>query len=448
MATFNVSFLNPALQKSGGSGAGILADQLAILENSLAKDGYLSPGDYDILIAKAREIQMSGLTADQRSNYDVKISGYERAKSTSEIEKTDDISRMNKILNSEASEDVMVVGINPREFLKGRMASIEGKLKELSEIITRRENSGLDTTDYYNEYNLSLQEYQKRAEALQAMGEVSEGLAEPISGYVAYVETNANGEIVNVDYAKYGEKTGYAETNGMIDGFQVFGKVNYKKDGENYFKLGNQTFSAADMLTPDPANPGSFKPNKLMANVQEKGVIRRAQSGYINMSQPDIRIQDYLPNNSWAKGNNGTLYKKREDGGYTKYLNATPESLNIQDSILNMPEGFERSLMDKVDETIDVTAPITPDEGMAVAPSIDNGVPMQDQIIQGQVPTKMNYGLPNPFNQPSQQPTTTQNKSQAFRTPQQPSARVDSGVLATAKRTIQSGVDSVKRFFS
>jgi hypothetical protein len=441
MATFNVSFLNPALQKSSGSGAGILADQLSILENSLAKDGYLSPGDYDILIAKAREIQMSGLTADQRSNYDVKISGYERAKSTSEIDKTDDISRMNKILNSEGSEDIMVAGNNPREFLKGRMASIEGKLNELSEIITRRENSGLDTTDYYNEYNSSLQEYQKRAGAFQAMGEVSEGLTEPISGYVAYVETNANGEIVNVDYARYGEKSGYAETNGMIDGFQVFGKVNSKKDGENYFKLGNQTFSAADMLTPDPNNPGSFKPNKLMANVQEKGVIRRAQSGYVNMSQPDLRIQDYLPNNSWAKGNSGTIYKKREDGGYTKYLNATPESLNIQDSILNMPEGFERSLMNKVDETVDVTAPIAPDQGMGIAPSIDNGAPMQDQIMQGQVPTKMNYGLDNPFNKPKQ-------KSQAFRTPQQPSAKVDGGAMATAKRTIQSGVDSIKRFFS
>jgi len=440
MATFNVSFLNPALQKTGGgSGAGILADQLAILENSLAKDGFLSPGDYDILIAKARDIQMGNLTADQRSNYDVKISSYERSKSTSEIDRTDDITRMNKILNSESSEDVMVVGNNPREFLKGRMASVEAKLNELSEIITRRENSGLDTTDYYNEYNSALQEYQKRAGAFQAMGEVSEGLTDPIPGYVAYVETNQNGEIVNVDYAKYGDKTGYAETNGMIDGFQVFGKVNYKRDGENYFKLGNQTFSAADMLTPDPANPGSFKPNKLMANVQEKGVIRRAQSGYVNMSQPDLRIQDYLPSNAWAKGNNGTLYKKREDGGYTKYLNATPESLNIQDAILSMPEGFERSLMDKVDETIDVTAPITPDQGMSMAPSIDNGVPMQDQIMQGKVPTKMNYDLPNPFNKP---------KTQAFRTPQQPSAKVDSGAFATAKRTVQSGIDSVKRLFS
>jgi len=445
MAQFNVSFLNPALQKSGGgSGAGILSDQLSILENNLAKDGFLSPGDYDILISKAREIQMNGgLTADQRSNYDVKISNYERGKSTSEIDKSDDITRMNKILNSESNEDVMVVGNNPREFLKGRMASIESKLNDLAEIIERRENSGQDTTDYYNEYNAALQEYQKRAGAFQAMGEgVTENMTEPIPGFVAYVETNSNGEIVNVDYAKYGEKTGYAETNGMIDGFQVFGKVNYKRDGDNYFKLGNQTFSAADMMTPDPNNPGAYKPNKLMANVQSQGVIKRAESGYVNMSQPDLRIQDYLPNNSWAKGNNGTLYKKREDGGYTKYLNATPESLNIDGPILNMPEGFERSLMNKVDETIDPTIPIAPEQNMGMEPVMETPG-MQDQIMQGQTPTKMNYGLDNPFNQPKSEP-----KSQAFRTPQQPSAKVDSGAFSTAKRTVQSGIDSVKRLFS
>ena len=75
MAIFNVSFLNPALQtKKGGTGVGMLADQLQILENDLAKDGYLSPGDYDILIQKAREIQMSGsLTADQRSGMMLKF---------------------------------------------------------------------------------------------------------------------------------------------------------------------------------------------------------------------------------------------------------------------------------------------------------------------------------------------------------------------------------------
>jgi hypothetical protein len=107
-----------------------------------------------------------------------------------------------------------------------------------------------------------------------------------------------------------------------------------------------------------------------------------------------------------------------------------------------MPEGFERSLMNKVDETIDPTIPIAPEQNMGMEPVMETPG-MQDQIMQGQTPTKMNYGLDNPFNQPKSEP-----KSQAFRTPQQPSAKVDSGAFSTAKRTVQSGIDSVKRLFS
>jgi len=53
MAVFNVAFLNPNLRKKSGTSVGILSDQLSILENELGKDGYLSPGDYDLLIQEA-----------------------------------------------------------------------------------------------------------------------------------------------------------------------------------------------------------------------------------------------------------------------------------------------------------------------------------------------------------------------------------------------------------
>ena len=463
MANFNVSFLNPALRKSGGSGVGVLADQLAILENSLGKDGFLSPGDYDILIEKAREIQMSNsLSADQRSNYDVKISGYERAKEVSNLEKTSDIERMNKDIKNEAAEDVMVVGNNPQLFLKARVASLQAKLNDLSEVITQKTAAGNDTTDYYNEYNATLQEYRNKMEATQAMGQFAEDQTKPVQGYVAYVTTNKNGEIVDVDYGKYGDKSGYAETNGMIDGFQVYGKINYKEDGKNYFKLGDKTFTAADMLIQDPSNPGSFKPNKLMADVKDpsgRGIATRAQAGYVNIPGATVQVQSYLPNDSWAKGVNGTIYHRDDTGNYKKYINATEDSLQISGPMLNIPEAFEKSLMRNVQETIDVTAPITPDQGMNMSPMTDTGA-------QQQAPIKMNYGLDNPFNpsgnQPSQplpqssisNPTPSAldmpraNKSQAFRTPQQPSTAAASGPLATAKRTIQSGIGAVKSLFS
>ena len=439
MPVFNVSFLNPNLKAKKGAGVGILADQLAILENSLAKDGYLSPGDYDILIKKARDIQMSGsLSADQRSNYDVKISEYEKSKSVSNMNKTDDIARMNKMIKGEAAEDVMVVGNNPREFLKGRIASLQSKLGDLNDTIQRKTAAGDDTIDYYNEYNATLQEYSNKSEALDAINSFDQ--KNPIQGYVAYVSTNKNGEIVDVDYAKYGEKSGYAETNGMIDGFQVYGKVNYKEDGKNYFKLGNKTFTAADRLIQDPANPGSFKPTKLMADVQDpsgRGEFTRAQAGYVNLPGNSIPIQSYIPRNSWAKGINGTLYKRGEDGKYTKYLNATEDNLQIDGPVLNIPEVFEQSLMKNVGETVDYSSPITPNQG-SEAP-----VPLPDNPPIPSAPIKMNYGLDNPFSAPDQKTS----RSQILRTPKQPSEQAPTGPLQTAKRTIQSGIESVKNLF-
>lgn len=451
MPTFNVSFLNPALKKSGGSGAGILADQLAILENSLGKDGFLSPGDYDILIDKAREIQMgNSMTADQRSAYDVKISTYEKLKEVQKINGSSDIEKMNKTLLNEAAQDVMVVGNNPQEFIKARKASLEAKLNDLAEVIQRKDEAGDNTVDYYNEYNATLQEYRNKVEAMEAMGTFDQ--TNPIEGYVAYVTTNKNGEIVDVDYGKYGEKSGYAETNGMIDGFQVYGKINYKDDGNNYFKMGDKTFTAADMLTQDPNNPGAFKPTKLMADVTGTN-FKKAPAGYVNMSADTVRVQSYLPANSWAKGTNGTIYKRREDGGYTKYINADETKLGITEPVLNLPDAFEQSLMRGVSETIDASAPITPDQGMMQTPNTN----MNQPITPGVAPTSMNFGLDNPFN-PGQQKSTMSNPTpsatvnqpttQAYRTPQKPSEASSSSPIQNAKRTIQSGVQAFKNLFS
>lgn len=445
MATFNVSFLNPALKSKGGSGVGVLADQLQILENTLAKDGYLSPGDYDVLIAKAREIQMgNNLSSDQRSNYDVKISQYERSKNVAKVEEASDIERMNKTMKSEASEDVMVVGNRPLEFINGRIASIQAKLNDIAEVIEQKTASGQDTTDYYNEYNATLQTLRDKIEAKEAMSSFDQN--NPVQGFVAYVTTNKNGEIVDVDYGRYGEKSGYAETNGMIDGFQVYGKINYKEDGKNYFKLGNKTFTAADMLIQDPNNPGAFKPSKLMADVQDpsgRGLFTRAKAGYVNMPGESLSVQSYLPNNSWAKGVNGTIYKRDESGKYVKYLNANETDLGIEGPVLNMPEAFEQSLMRNVTETIDYSAPVAPDQGMNMTPATDLGMSMAPEL-QGPAapaePIKMNYGLENPF-----QPST---KKQTYRTPKQPSQQVDKGAIPTAKRTIMSGIESVRRLFT
>lgn len=446
MAVFNVSFLNPSLRKaSGGTGVGILADQLTILQNELGKDGYLSPGDYDILIKKAREIQTTGsLTAAQRSDYDVKISNFERAKEVAKLEKASDIESMNRTAKSEAAEDVMMVGNNPAEFLRGRVASAQAKLNDLTEIIERRTNSGQDSTEYMNEYQSALSDYNEKLSALGSM-EGFDG-KNPVLGYVAYVTTNEKGEIIDVDYGRHGSKTGYAETNSMIDGFQVYGKVNFKREGRNYFVLGDKMFSAPDMMIPDPETPGSFKPNKLVANVTQRGPLTVGESGYINIPGSEVKIQSYIPNNSWAKGVNGTVYKRRDDGGYSRYINInqTLPDMPPIDSMLTLPQAYEQSLMRNVDETIDVSAPITPDAGMSMAAPLE-------QSTQNMSPNPFTANpytqIPQPNMSTAQSTPATKIRTGATKTPQQPTENKPATFGSTIQRTVKSGVDFVKNLF-
>ena len=451
MPVFNVSFLNPKTRaKTGGVSPSILADQLTILEQELGKDGYLSPGDYDILMNKARDIQTSsGLTAAQQSDYDVKISRFESAKQTSSQDRTEDLNRSNMVLKSEAAEDVMIAGNNPAEFLRGRVASYESKLNDLQEAIQRRSASMQDTIEYENEYQATMAEYQKKFSALAAM-ENFDG-ANPVQGYVAYVTTNNNGEIVDVDYDRHESKSGYSETNGMIDGFQVYGKTNYKKEGKNFFIMGDNTFQAPDMMIPDPENPGSFKPNKMVANVSQKGPITVGESGYLAMPGSSIKVQGYIPPNSWAKGVGGTVYNRRNDGGYTKYININQSMPDMPpvDSMLTIPDKFEQNLMSNVDETIDPSIQIAPNNGL-------NYTPMDPGAMEGsgvQLPAQQGSPLPQyPMQGPTMSPqsagVSAKPTTQVRRTPQQPNTKASNGIGSTIQRTMQSGANALKSLFS
>jgi hypothetical protein len=183
-----------------------------------------------------------------------------------------------------------------------------------------------------------------------------------------------------------------------------------------------------------------------MANVDVRGWMRKAEQGYVNLNQADLEVQGYIPKNSWAKGVNGTLYQKREDGGYTKYLNATEEDLDINGPITNLPQSYEQGIMSKVDDTVDFTQQILQDQNsinMATG-SLNPGTNMQDKM-QVENPLKTsNYDLQTPFDKNKQ---SSKKNAQLFRTPQQPSQQVDKGILPTAKRTIQSGIESFRNLF-
>jgi len=367
MPVFNVSFLNPALKPSGGSGDGVsvLMNQLTVLQNQLEKDGYLAPSDYELLLDQARKIETTpGLSATEQSRVAVKISEYETKKSTSQFGRADDLDSMNNTMKSEGYEDVLMVGNNPQEFLQGRIASLQGKMDNLQESIARRESTGQDYSDYMNEYQDTMTELQDRYGALDGMTNFDG--SNPVGGYAAYVTTNERGEIVDVDYNRYGAKSGFVETNGMINGFQVFAKPNKKEGGNNVFVIGDERFTAPDLMTPDPSNPGSFKPQRLVAQSMQTGdTFKRGEQGYLNLPGEVLQTQSYIPRNTWARGVDGTLYQRMESGGYKKYINATPEDLNIDPArILSIPNQYENGIMRNVTETIDGAEAIRPDQGM------------------------------------------------------------------------------------
>ena len=443
MAIFNVAFLNPKMRgKKGISGTKVMSNRLIMLENELGKDGYLAPGDYEILIDEVRKIQSSGvLTPTQISDYEVKVSRYQKEKEVSAIEESADIDTMNRNIKSEAIEDVMVMGNNPKNFVEGRISSLEAKIGSLLDVIQKRELAGMDTTEHLIEYQESMREYISRNQTLQSLG-TFDG-KNPVSGQAAYVKTNAYGEIIDVDYASYGSKSGYVETNGMINGLQVYGKVNDKKDGKNLFFMGGSEFSAPDILEADPENPGQFKPTKLVADVKQLGPFKIGEAGYVNMDEKSLRIQSYLPRDSWAKGMSGNLYKRRQDGGYTKYINVNQSLADMPkdiEDIMNIHPRIEESIMRSgVDETIDLAAPMEPEEEMPMEQmETIRDIFTPKDIFKPTAPREMSI-MPQP---------ATQSRQTTRRTPQQPKEQVSPGIMETAKRTFGAGVEYLKSRFS
>ena len=422
---------------------------MSILEQELGKDGYLSPGDYDLLIKTARQIQITpGLSTAQRSKYDVKIANFEKNKSVSEIDKKEDINSLEEKTKNIMAQNTMVFGNSPQDWLKTMVDEYQSNIMGLQESIARREASGQDTTEYQMELQNNLAAYREKQAALNASNNFNG--KDPINDYVAYIATNDKGEIVNVDYGKYQARPGYVETNGIINGMQIYGKVNIKRDGKNYFNLGNKVFQAPDIMIPDPNNPGSFTTSRLHANVKQKTVDGKkmpyttGKAGYINLSSNDVHVQSYMPRNSFAKGVEGTIYKRRGDGRYTKYLNVNQSLPDIPEDMITLPKFYEQSIGNNVDETIDFSEPITPDQGTNMAPADQNN-DLNQNIFGGGGLTP--YSQQNPF--PSQRMSTPPAQSpQTRRTPQQPTKNASEGIASTMQRTIRSGADYLKNLFS
>ncbi len=444
MAIFNVAFLNPRMRKkSGGAGVKVLLNELEIFETSLmGEENNLSPGEIDKLIDRRRKLQNSGaLTATQISDQNVKIAKLQQQKEAVKFSMDENIEKINRDMKNSDVEINEVTGNSPIGFFKAKIASLEDKTEKLYSSIEKRTREGMDFSGHQGELSEAKAELESRYRSLQML-ESFDG-ENPIKGLVAYMNTNDDGEIIGVDFLPYGSKSGYAETNGMVDGCQIFGKVNYKDQDYNHFLLGDIKFTAVDTMEQDPENPRNMIPRKLVSDTRTMSGYKVGQHGWLNIPSTleidgklynTLKVEDHFKRNSFAKGIEGNLFKRREDGGYTEYLNIDRSRADLpanMEDIRTVSEDGERVLKRRVDETVDFADSIEPEEEMPMAPMETVG-PMAPETFTQKGPLQPRQGV---------------SRATTRRTPQQPKEQASPGMLETAKRTFQGGVDYLKSRF-
>ncbi len=364
MAVFDVSFMNKATRKPA-SDYGIIVDQLDILESSLEADGKLSPGDYALLNQKAQQIYAHpGLSADNRSNIEVKMARYKSLGQKTGVKTQEDIGRINNSTEDDYRKIAYRFGNDPEKFLQGKAAAQNAQLSALADAVDRLDQSGDDASGALNEYNTAAGNYQDTIKALDYVQTKGHSSKTPGSDYVAYIKTNNSGEIVDVDVAREGAKTGSLETNGLYGGLKIYGAQNRKENGSVVFLLGQKRFSAADIVTPGP--DGSMKAPKLVDESSQRALGRAFSAATGNTYSPidtsTLKVQTSIPTGGYARGNDkGFLYRKESDGTYTKLINTSPEKLGITDGqIQKIPRSMEQGIIPSVKRTVDGSIPVTP----------------------------------------------------------------------------------------
>ena len=357
----------------------MLVDGLDIYKSQLAADGKLSPGDYKLLIAKAQSVYANpGLTPANRSAIELRMADWKSAATVSTLNDNQSITRLNNEVKDTGHMNSMFLGNNPAKYLQAQAATQHAKITQLADAINQLDNSGQDSSAHLNEYNTALSEYQDTLSALETVKNHVAGAA-PTSDQVAYVTTNGKGEITDVNVGREGSQSGYLETNGLYGGLKIYGKLNQKQDGKNVFLLGNKTFSAPDVVIPGP--DGSLKASTLIDTAQQKGkpgIFTSATAGYSDVTPDTMHTQSAIPVGSYGKGSNGFLYKKESDGSYTKYVNADPKKMGIEDNnIVSLPNQIEQSISQQAKTTVDAsTVQPTMPAPTAFAPSTPAATPV------------------------------------------------------------------------
>jgi len=378
---------------------GFLVDSLEILENKLASDGKMSPGDYKLLKQKAQQIYSNpGLTPAQRSNIDVKISRYDRDANTGVLRDTSDIARLNRDIENDKKGIVSAFGNDPMSVIRGNQALLEVKMFRLRNTVEDQERAGDDSSEAQMELMKTQNEWLDSNAALEFAQTYKPGSG-PSPDFVLDIETNTRGEIRDVKVSRSGDnRTGYLPTSATLGGFSVRGKVNSKissQEGKNVFKIGDQTFSAANVLR--PGADGRMKADTLVADSQQTALgsrgMTRGTSEYLELTPANLRIQRSSDPGEYIQTKD-SIYKDLGDGRYERYVGATKDQLGIDDSDLltNLPEGILNTVRSNTVKTIDTGPGFmpsndvqfgTPKPAAPTGPSLQNAFAIPDAASYG-----------------------------------------------------------------
>lgn len=352
---------------------GSVTANVDILRSRLKADGELSPGDHQNLVREYRKIYSNpGLTRENRIEISKKIAEEESLATTTALSFNNDTSRINTDYSNSVKQVSLAAGKDPRSFLMGKLRSLDIKIFNLKDSIANLNRSGdngnfVDDTKQQEELYKTIDEWQDTKKALTIAENYKSG-SPPQFDFVAYIETNSDGKIRNIDIGPPGMKIGYLDTNGILGGFPILGRINSKGagiEGKGIFKLGQTTFQETS-VPPRLGMDGTMKASTLMADPQRVSVGSRGRTKaigeYQDISPQSIQVQDTANPGDWIKGKGDTFYKSLDNGNYEKYVGATKDNLAITDNeiLSSLPDNMISEINKRSTRTIDLTPPFVP----------------------------------------------------------------------------------------
>src|SRR3990167_3987861 len=372
MASFDLGGLLLRKQPSSPD-YGFLLDRVRIKMDRLGEDGKLAPGDYDSGIAEYQKLYAHpGFSRSQRSDIEVLISGLQREKSLSIVKDFQDLPRLNREVENGYKESVYRYGNDPLIVLKSQNANLEQKLFILRENVADMERAGDDSTQALLEFDSAKNQWLDTQAAIGLSENRKPGV--PVEGFIANIETNSNGEIRDIRITK-GTEPGFILTTGILGGFTVAGKVDPKvsaREGKNVFKIGDTIFFAPTILRPGPA--GELRPEILTTESQQepfgsKGRTK-AVGDFVELDSASIRPQKKSLPGDWIQSTDGSFYKDIGNRQYERYVGATKEQLQIDDSDImkNLPDVILNTVKQRTVKTNDLSTQFSLPEGAMYGP--------------------------------------------------------------------------------